>query len=207
MLFTLCLYPCIGCYSLIGILKYLSIFPCQALSHILFHHTWYHNYCIIVIIQLHFNFQFFWTTFVFNLLYRLFRKDIFGAADEIELKFMDRFISKPIISFHNIDILQWWPIFSLFNRRNQEDMHLFSIILNQEIRKLSRQVCHFSLLEWTHLQRIFHQYAQLGYDIYGILISHDLLSHKVNLLNEIFERPFHFLFSYLFLCDCSRWNH
>lgn len=26
-------------------------------------------------------------------------------------------------------------------RRNHEDMHLFSIILNQEIRKLSRQVC------------------------------------------------------------------
>ncbi|XP_022140185.1 uncharacterized protein LOC111010914 isoform X2 [Momordica charantia] len=45
---------------------------------------------------------------------RLFRKSIFGAADEIELKFMDR--------------------------RNHEDMHLFSIILNQEIRKLSRQV-------------------------------------------------------------------
>ncbi|XP_022955146.1 uncharacterized protein LOC111457200 [Cucurbita moschata] len=45
---------------------------------------------------------------------RLFRKYIFGAADEIELKFMDR--------------------------RNHEDMHLFSIILNQEIRKLSRQV-------------------------------------------------------------------
>ncbi|CAK9327561.1 unnamed protein product [Citrullus colocynthis] len=45
---------------------------------------------------------------------RLFRKSIFGAADEIELKFMDR--------------------------RNHEDMHLFSVILNQEIRKLSRQV-------------------------------------------------------------------
>ncbi|GKV52315.1 hypothetical protein SLEP1_g58904 [Rubroshorea leprosula] len=45
---------------------------------------------------------------------RLFRKSIFGAADEIELKFM--------------------------NRRNQEDMHLFGIILNQEIRRLSRQV-------------------------------------------------------------------
>uniref|UniRef100_A0A5B6Z6C8 Putative Magnesium transporter CorA-like family protein n=1 Tax=Davidia involucrata TaxID=16924 RepID=A0A5B6Z6C8_DAVIN len=45
---------------------------------------------------------------------RLFRKSIFGAADEIELKFM--------------------------NRRNQEDMNLFSIILNQEIRRLSRQV-------------------------------------------------------------------
>ncbi|MCL7040273.1 hypothetical protein MKW94_018055 [Papaver nudicaule] len=45
---------------------------------------------------------------------RLFRKYVFGAADEIELKFM--------------------------NRRNQEDVNLFSVILNQEIRKLSRQV-------------------------------------------------------------------
>ncbi|KAI4295386.1 hypothetical protein L6164_035436 [Bauhinia variegata] len=45
---------------------------------------------------------------------RLFRKYIFGAADEIELKFM--------------------------NRRNLEDTNLFSIILNQEIRKLSTQV-------------------------------------------------------------------
>lgn len=45
---------------------------------------------------------------------RLFRKSIFGAADEIELKFM--------------------------NRRNHEDMNLFAIILNQEIRRLSKQV-------------------------------------------------------------------
>ncbi|KAK1568572.1 hypothetical protein Q3G72_026119 [Acer saccharum] len=45
---------------------------------------------------------------------RLFRKSIFGAADAVELKFMDR--------------------------RNQEDVHLFSIILNQEIRRLSTQV-------------------------------------------------------------------
>ncbi|KAG6423752.1 hypothetical protein SASPL_114155 [Salvia splendens] len=45
---------------------------------------------------------------------RLFRKYIFGAADEIELKFM--------------------------NRRTYEDMHMFSIILNQEIRRLSTQV-------------------------------------------------------------------
>lgn len=45
---------------------------------------------------------------------RLFRKSIFGAADEIELKFM--------------------------NRRNHEDMNLLAIILNQEIRRLSRQV-------------------------------------------------------------------
>ncbi|KAJ0111409.1 hypothetical protein Patl1_01452 [Pistacia atlantica] len=45
---------------------------------------------------------------------RLFRRSIFGAADEVELKFM--------------------------NRRTQEDMHLFSITLNQEIRRLSTQV-------------------------------------------------------------------
>ncbi|KAF7815719.1 Two-pore potassium channel 3 [Senna tora] len=44
---------------------------------------------------------------------RLFRKHIFGAADEIELMFM--------------------------NRRNHEDLHLFSIILNQEIRRFSSQ--------------------------------------------------------------------
>ncbi|KAM1592700.1 hypothetical protein EV2_037592 [Malus domestica] len=45
---------------------------------------------------------------------RLFRKSIFGAADEVELKFMDR--------------------------RNHEDLNLFTVILNQEIRKLSTQV-------------------------------------------------------------------
>ncbi|KAK4344610.1 hypothetical protein RND71_034786 [Anisodus tanguticus] len=45
---------------------------------------------------------------------RLYRKYIFGAADEAELKFM--------------------------NRRNHEDVQLFSVILNQEIRRLSTQV-------------------------------------------------------------------
>lgn len=45
---------------------------------------------------------------------RLFRKFVFGAADEIELKFV--------------------------NRRNHEDLNLLSIILNQEIRKLATQV-------------------------------------------------------------------
>lgn len=45
---------------------------------------------------------------------RLFRKSIFGEADEVELKFM--------------------------NRRNHEDLHLFTIIMNQEIRRLSTQV-------------------------------------------------------------------
>lgn len=45
---------------------------------------------------------------------RLFRKYIFGKADEIELKFV--------------------------NRRNSEDLNLVSIILNQEIRRLAKQV-------------------------------------------------------------------
>lgn len=45
---------------------------------------------------------------------RLFRKSIFGEADEVELKFM--------------------------NRRTHEDIQLFSVILNQEIRRLSTQV-------------------------------------------------------------------
>ncbi|BFG25645.1 hypothetical protein CerSpe_119180 [Prunus speciosa] len=51
---------------------------------------------------------------------RLYRKSIFGAADEVELKFMDR--------------------------RTHEDMHLFSIILNQEIQRLSTQVIR---VKWT----------------------------------------------------------
>ncbi|XP_010508491.1 PREDICTED: uncharacterized protein LOC104785064 [Camelina sativa] len=45
---------------------------------------------------------------------RLFRKYIFGAADEVELMFM--------------------------NKRLHEDLNLFTTILNQEIRKLSTQV-------------------------------------------------------------------
>ncbi|XP_020702957.1 uncharacterized protein LOC110114427 isoform X1 [Dendrobium catenatum] len=45
---------------------------------------------------------------------RLFRKFVFGAADEIELKFV--------------------------NRRNYEDLNLLSIILNQEIKRLATQV-------------------------------------------------------------------
>ncbi|KAM5577852.1 hypothetical protein ABKV19_008271 [Rosa sericea] len=45
---------------------------------------------------------------------RLFRKSIFGAVDEFELKFM--------------------------NMRNHQEINLFSIILNQEIRELSKQV-------------------------------------------------------------------
>lgn len=92
MLFTSCLYPCIGCYSLIGILKYLSIFKLWVIFFFIIHDIMTIVYLLLYNFQ-HFNFQFqfFWTTFMFNLFYRLFRKDIFGAADEIELKFMDRF--------------------------------------------------------------------------------------------------------------------
>ncbi|ONK64511.1 uncharacterized protein A4U43_C07F26830 [Asparagus officinalis] len=45
---------------------------------------------------------------------KLFRKFVFGAADEIELKFV--------------------------NRRSREDLNLLSLILNQEIRRLATQV-------------------------------------------------------------------
>ncbi|EHA8589683.1 hypothetical protein COCNU_scaffold011940G000010 [Cocos nucifera] len=45
---------------------------------------------------------------------RLFRKFVFGAADEIELKFV--------------------------NRRNHEDLNLLTVIVNQEIRRLATQV-------------------------------------------------------------------
>ncbi|MFS8027716.1 putative Mg2+ transporter protein, CorA-like/Zinc transport protein ZntB [Helianthus anomalus] len=45
---------------------------------------------------------------------RLFRKSVFGEADEVELKFI--------------------------NRRNNEDLNLFIVILNQEIKRLSQQV-------------------------------------------------------------------
>ncbi|CAN6451706.1 unnamed protein product [Victoria cruziana] len=45
---------------------------------------------------------------------RLFRKYIFGASDEVELKFV--------------------------NRKNNEDLNLMSMILNQEIRRLAAQV-------------------------------------------------------------------
>ncbi|PNX74004.1 magnesium transporter CorA-like family protein, partial [Trifolium pratense] len=50
---------------------------------------------------------------------RLFRKSIFGTADEIELKFM--------------------------NRRTHEDLNFFNIILNQEIKKLSAKVIRVKL--------------------------------------------------------------
>ncbi|KAF5761778.1 putative Mg2+ transporter protein, CorA-like/Zinc transport protein ZntB [Helianthus annuus] len=45
---------------------------------------------------------------------RLFRKSVFGEADEVELKFI--------------------------NRRTNEDLNLFIVILNQEIKRLSQQV-------------------------------------------------------------------
>ncbi|GKB15629.1 retrotransposon protein, partial [Tanacetum coccineum] len=66
---------------------------------------------------------------------RLFRKYIFGAADEVELKFM--------------------------NRRNHEDLHLFSIILNQEIRRLSSQSTVRAWLQDKSL-RVTHNLAVFG---------------------------------------------
>ena len=39
------------------------------------------------------------------------------------------------------------------NRRNHEDMHLFSVILNQEIRRLSTQVSYFMLAERSLMER------------------------------------------------------
>lgn len=39
----------------------------------------------------------------------------------------------------------------LLNRRTHEDMHLFSIILNQEIRRLSTQVSVFPMLAEVYM--------------------------------------------------------
>ncbi|KAL8108946.1 hypothetical protein AgCh_025152 [Apium graveolens] len=54
-----------------------------------------------------------WSRFTESFLEKLFRKSIFGTADEVELKFI--------------------------NRTSSEDLNLLNIILNQEIRRLSRQ--------------------------------------------------------------------
>ncbi|KAF6156125.1 hypothetical protein GIB67_024095 [Kingdonia uniflora] len=62
---------------------------------------------------------------------RLFRKNIFGAADEVELKFMNR--NQKNVKTDEVEL-------KFMNRRNHEDLNLFSVILNQEIRRMSRQV-------------------------------------------------------------------
>ncbi|XP_022723640.1 uncharacterized protein LOC111280472 isoform X1 [Durio zibethinus] len=72
---------------------------------------------------------------------RLFRKSIFGAADEIELKFMNSFF---------------------VNRRNHEDMNLFAIILNQEIRRLSRQVIRVKWSLHAREEIVFELLQHLG---------------------------------------------
>ncbi|GKA85564.1 hypothetical protein Tco_0807218 [Tanacetum coccineum] len=85
---------------------------------------------------------------------RLFRKYIFGAADEVELKFK--------------------------NRRNHEDLHLFSIILNQEIRRLSSQgyiPCHVSPTKprekrlFYLLQTFKRKSAKMVHEVSGITKS------------------------------------
>ncbi|XP_065872938.1 uncharacterized protein [Euphorbia lathyris] len=66
---------------------------------------------------------------------RLFRKSIFGVADEVELKFMDR--------------------------RSHENLHLLGIILNQEIRRLSTQVLLIESLSWLPEEYISRTTLQL----------------------------------------------
>ncbi|XP_006467528.1 uncharacterized protein LOC102630391 isoform X1 [Citrus sinensis] len=76
---------------------------------------------------------------------RLFRKTIFGAADEIELKFV--------------------------NRRNLEDMNLFAIILNQEIRRLSRQVIRVKWSLHAREEIVFELYQHLRGNVARTLLE------------------------------------
>lgn len=76
---------------------------------------------------------------------RLFRKSIFGAADEVELKFM--------------------------NRRHQEDMNLLSIIFNQEIRRLSRQVIRVKWSLHAREEIVFELLQQLRGDVARSLLE------------------------------------
>lgn len=76
---------------------------------------------------------------------RLFRKTIFGAADEIELKFV--------------------------NRRNLEDMNLFGIILNQEIRRLSRQVIRVKWSLHAREEIVFELYRHLRGNVARTLLE------------------------------------
>ena len=148
MLLTSCHYPCIGCYSLTGILNI-----CQ-FSHVKFwvifcfimHDIISHNYCICV------------RTYLICFI-GYFVKTYLGMQMRLNWSSWAGFV--PHYFETNSFVPQHWyarMVINIFpmNRRNQEDMDLFSIILNQEIKKLSTLVCHFSLLEWTHLQRIFH---------------------------------------------------
>lgn len=76
---------------------------------------------------------------------RLFRKHIFGAADEIELMFM--------------------------NRRNHEDLHLLTIILNQEIRRLSTQVIRVKWSLHAREEIVFELLQQLRGNVTRSLLS------------------------------------
>ncbi|XP_015382450.1 uncharacterized protein LOC102630391 isoform X2 [Citrus sinensis] len=75
---------------------------------------------------------------------RLFRKTIFGAADEIELKFVNR---------------------------NLEDMNLFAIILNQEIRRLSRQVIRVKWSLHAREEIVFELYQHLRGNVARTLLE------------------------------------
>ncbi|CAK7350273.1 unnamed protein product [Dovyalis caffra] len=89
---------------------------------------------------------------------RLFRKSIFGEADEIELKFV--------------------------NRRNYEDMNLFSIILNQEIRRLSRQVAPVPKPGVIHLQVIRVKWSLHAREEIVFELLHHLRGNAARMLLE-----------------------
>jgi len=82
--------------------------------------------------------------------HRLFRKFVFGAADEIELKFVNRYIQMLpwILVFWKLyfvesDVSAYFSHYDFFVsavRRSREDLNLLSLILNQEIRRLATQV-------------------------------------------------------------------
>ncbi|KAL0305539.1 UNVERIFIED_CONTAM: hypothetical protein Sradi_5971200 [Sesamum radiatum] len=83
---------------------------------------------------------------------RLFRKSIFGAADEVELKFVNR-CYKLLIQLFALPLSQHT---NSLNRRNHEDLNLLGVILNQEIRRLSKQYAEKDTIEDTIWARMSH---------------------------------------------------
>lgn len=62
-------------------------------------------YCLIVInFIVNLKFCYFCLTLSLVILFRLFRKSIFGTADEIELKFMNRFSN--ILYVHEVEFIR-----------------------------------------------------------------------------------------------------
>ncbi|KAJ1284180.1 hypothetical protein BS78_03G185500, partial [Paspalum vaginatum] len=69
----------------------------------------------------------------------LWRKYVFGAADEIELKFVNRQLTMPCSTFSKLDTV---PKSCMgIRRRNKEDLNLLCIIFNQDMRRLATQEC------------------------------------------------------------------